>query len=282
MYEQLGGWSVHLFSSHSFIPAFLAKVQPETSPFIPSTMHSYLPFLLSQLGTVVHGQLTDYSVSEVDLVIPQPDTTYELGPDHRFPLVLGIQNATLWQKNALNYKLNNATSTDGPVEYLYHGSLELRGYDNDWAYLSDDVILAPSGRYRLEWSFDGTLCDNTTSLDYGFYFKTSPGAAQKANFSSAASTDCSKRTSVLYKIGTGPDSSCGHSVDRDTDSTPDPCDLIMGPKTIANITQTLDAQFKSHCGVDHPQHLCTNYKSAATRLGTGMWLLSLPIMALFW
>lgn len=137
--------------------------------------------LLCQLGlaaTALGQETVDYSISEFDFIIPRPGVTYELGPDHRLPIVIAVQNATLWRNSVIDWTLNNYTLADSPEQLLFGDRFQLLKDGPEQQWLRYDTILAPSGTYHLDWNFLGRPCVNSSSLSYGFSFKTGPGGSQ--------------------------------------------------------------------------------------------------------
>lgn len=221
-------------------------------------------------------------ISEFDFIIPQPDATYELGPDRRFPIVLGVQNATLWNGTRWEWEIKNYTLPNSPDDTIFVGNFDPSKNGSDQSYLYYDTILAPSGTYHFSWTFADahSSCPYSNFRSYGITFKTAPGG-QKANFSTAVTSDCSKRASVMSHISLGPELGCNSVINRELDTDPTPCALSVSSDTASMISKELDDQFTKRCGGKYAESICPNYKSgAAAALAQSMWFLSLPIMAL--
>lgn len=259
-------------------------------------MRLHLPILLFQLGPLVLGERMESGISEIDLLIPKPDSPYELADDHRFPIVWAVRNASLWTgRTQLWYSLVNLTQPDsssgngssGKLEYS--DELNIAGDESDTRYLSADVLLAQTGDFELHWTVQGDLCEkdhpgNTVK------FSTLHGG-RKIDLPSVVDASCFDRSAMAFNIANAsdhPNPKCNEFLlDQDGPPTPQPCDFKVDNAALPNITKALDDQFNKTCAGAKPQSsLCPQTmqtkKSSAVQLGIYIWLLSLPVMAIFW
>lgn len=261
-----------------------------------------------QLAALAVGvtAIMNSGISEIDLIIPTPNTTYEIAANGRFAVVWAVRNPSLWRGQTVEM-LYSITSLDAPpvtVEAYDNHVWDLRSTQEDTHYISAEVHLVPDKQYRVMWQVYGDQCKSLRGFENGtdskesdspatdgwkFIFNTKPGG-EKADFSSAIEANCSKRTAVAYNIQTAVASlGCRIFDDVDPFPSPKPCELKMLDSDIANVTHSLDDQFKKIC----PKYLnvsdCPGFekkkeeKSIAARIqiGAGALLLGLPLVALF-
>lgn len=251
------------------------------------------------------GAVMDSGISEIDLIIPTPNSTYEIGANGRFPVVWAIRNPSLWRGQPQSARLlYYIADVDAPLGSKNENdqSWDILSTQDDTRYLAAEAHLAPNGRYRLIWQVYGTQCnswrgfENSTdstssnspaSKGWNFAFYTKPGG-EKADFSLATKANCSERTAVAYNIASAA-GSCREFDDVDPFPFPEPCDLKMPDDTIVmNVTKSLDDQFNTSCSEKGypsycPPHPKATEKSGSTQsqTGAGILLLGLPLVLLF-
>lgn len=254
-----------------------------------------------QLAALAVGvsAVMDSGISEIDLIIPTPNTTYEIGANGRFPVVWAIRNPSLWRGQTVRM-LFYIADVDAPpgAKYELDQSLNLISTQEDTRYVAAEAHLNPDGRYRIIWQVYGDQCKNSrgfvngtrdlpASDGWNFAFYTKPGG-EKADFSLATKANCSERTAVAYNIASAA-GSCREFDDVDPFPFPEPCDLKMpDDTTMANVTKSLDDQFNTTCSEKNYPSYCppppkAKEKSGSTQIqvGAGALLLGLPLVALF-
>lgn len=269
-----------------------------------------LAYQLALLLASANAAVLDSGISEIDLMIPTLNSTYDVGANGRFPLVWAMSNPNLWRggENAqMMYEIFDLDDTVKKGVPINTHTWSIRGFDEDTRYMSFEAHLKPEARYQINWYVYGQQCDsevgfrndtesytNGRPASYGWHFKfyTKPGG-QKVDISSAAA-NCSSRTGVAYNIA-HPVTNLGcRAFDQDDPyPSPSPCDMkIPDDKTMANITRWLDEQFKTQCSHDNFPSYCprpptptpTGKSGACTsRIGAGALLLGLglPVAAFF-
>lgn len=257
-------------------------------------MRLFVPLLISQLSHLaVLGQETDSEFSEIDLIIPTPNTVYEVGDNHRFPIVWAIRNPSVWKDSTvITWRLDNATeaidasnSRQGDATFSTNETSD----GTSVRYATTNALLIAAGKYHLTWkvSSDNFRCrdmPNWKPPDTKVVsFSTKPGG-EKADFMSAASSHCANRTGLAYNIANISDYSCHVFDEGDPFPDPTPCDLVVDVASVANITKGLDAEYNKTCSDRYFSPLCpqpAEKKSLATQVGVGMWLVVLPVLSLF-
>lgn len=225
----------------------------------------FLPLQLAALIASANANL-ESGISEIDLIIPAPNATYEIGANGRFPLVWAISNPSLWLGGdaSLQFVLTDIDDPKGANAPLgtildFDKSWDLRSNDNNSTrYITAEVHVKQDGRYSINWGAAGTSCNSPRGFHNGSHSPSSEGwkfnfttkaGGQKADFSSAAAANCSARTAVAYNIAvpnTG--ENCRQFDDVDPFPSPAPCDLQMpDDKTVATVTQSLDQDFNESC-----------------------------------
>lgn len=268
--------------------------------------------LLCQLAALAASvsAVMDSGISEIDLIIPTPNTTYEAGKHGRFAFVWAVRNPSLWRGQSVTLTFN---VQDYPTGYstAIEREVDLISSDDGTRYIVAAEALKPEGTFYIAWKVSGDVCGNpkgfnngTGSADdltgipatdgVGVVFSTKPGG-QKADFSLAANADCSSRTAVAYNIAIAKDKKgCRAFDDDDPFPSPAPCDLKVSDSDVANVTKSLNAQYDKRC-FDHPladgcplpssSPSPTDKKNSApqTQLGSAAMglALSLPLAALF-
>lgn len=247
-------------------------------------MRLHLPFLLCQLSPLVLGARMESGISEIDLIIPKPNGTYELANDHRFPLIWAVRNASLWTSGntTLIYTLSNLTdqtTTSGKLEYA--DELHMASNESDTRYLSVNVLLALTGSFKLDWTLHGDACEQDRSSNK-FHFSTASGG-KKTDLQSTTDDACGDRSAMAFNILDAANQTC-NTGDADDDGipAPAPCDLKVDNAAFPSITKSLDEQFNKTCTGDKAQSsLCPQAKkSNAGQLDMGAWLLVLSLAAL--
>lgn len=265
------------------------------------------------VALVISVDAMDSGISEIDLIIPTPNTTYDVGTNGRFPLVWAVRNPSLWkgQKATLEWNFQKeAKSGHSDLLDADDGKFNTFNATDGTRYLVYDIYLDPEGEHGIRWQVSGSVCGtpggfyNGTGTHAGqaafpptdgwfFNFTTKPGG-QKANFTSVTSDNCSGRTAVAYDFANAMDDRGCRVMDQDDPfPSPAPCDFKISEPDRTSVSQLLDKQFKNTC-LDHPyQPSCslpsssstTDKKNAAiqVRRGIGSLLLSMgvPLMTLF-
>lgn len=257
-------------------------------------MRFSLAILVHQFALLVLGARPESGTAEIDLIIPSPNVTYEVGSNHRFPVVWAIRNPDLFAYiSDITWHLDNNTQPaerggnemeKGTVRFVYDEN-DTKDVQ-DTRYVAVDMLLLSAGSYHLSWQLrsDSFYCNKTLEPD-SVSFTTKPGG-EKADFMSAASKHCSDWSSMSYNIA-NTSTGCYDALDRDNPFPASaPCDLKVDVASVTNITQSLNDQYNKTCtnaGLSRP--LCPQpapeKKSLAIRLGAGAWLLGLPLMVLF-
>lgn len=234
----------------------------------------------------------DSGISEIDLIVPTPDTTYEVGANGRFPVVWAIHNSSLWRGGIAQlqyylYSSNQTIETPNINQALW----SLVGFAEDTQYLAVDVHLQPETDYRFQWLVGGSQCNSVQGFENGtldshafngwhFNFTTKAGA--QTNFSSALSANCSDRTAIAYNIAIP--GGCRTFDDVDPFPSPTPCDLQPDASAVANVTQWLNDQFNHTCGRYFNASECSDFKGekksggAQAHVSTGAMLLALTLV----
>lgn len=259
---------------------------------IPFEVRLSVPFLLYQFGRLaLGGQETVPGYSEIDLIVPTSDTAYEVGADHRFPIVWAILNPSIWKNTTvITWSLDNNTQPAYPGDTKRNIQGDATFLSNETAdgvgvrFASADTLLIPAGTYHLTWRVnrDNFGCDKAPPDTKKVNFSTKPGG-EKGDLRSAAHAHCANRTGLAYNIVNITDS-CHMFDEDDPFPTAAPCELQVDLAAIANITKSLDAQYNTSCSDRYYSPLCsqpTEKKSMATQLSTGVLVLGLPLMALF-
>lgn len=251
-------------------------------------MRLSLSITLFQLGVLAFARKTDSDwtvtgITEIDVVVPKPNTTYELGPDNRFPIVIAVQNASVWKNDKIFFDIDNITTPSAIKEGTFYSDLYVDRNGPDVQYLSRDLLLVPNGSYSVQWGVRGQRCWKDADGVLGeFNFTLGPGG-EKSDFLSTLKSSCNNRAAVLFNFGNYPGSGCDHVARIDPDEDAAPCDLAMTQTDIANISSVLDAQFHKACADPSKNYFCpqppAQKKSAAVQLGTGVWLLAFSWIA---
>lgn len=243
-------------------------------------MRLTFPFLLSQFGhLLVLAQDADSGLTEIDLIIPIPNSTYEIAPNHRFPIVWALRNPTPWKKTILiDWRVENTGYWPLFGQAEFSSSI---ADSNGTQYAAVDALLPPAGTYHLTWGVRSHYFEcGETPKDKNITFSSKVGG-QKTDLRSAVTTDCADWASVAYNI-VNTSSACDLFDQDDPFPDPTPCNLKVEDAVLTNINKSMDTQYNKTCTDAYNNNLCPQpkEKNAASQLSMGVLAIGLPMMAL--